>query len=273
MNRLADPSDVRSHAQEQGASDELRQLRVRVQQLEAELRTRDEFISAAAHELRNPISPLVLQVQRLSNASRSASDGSVSAAWLGEQCDLLNRRLSRFMSALNRILDVSRIQTGRIELVIDEPVDLCDVARDIVAGFERELAASGSALTLQAEGEIWGAWDRMRLEQVVSNLVSNAIRYGNSEPITVLVTQNGTEATLTVADRGIGISEADRPRIFERFERAHVRNRAGFGVGLWIVRELVDAMRGHVSVESSPGAGSSFHVVLPIQGAGSGDDR
>jgi signal transduction histidine kinase len=258
-------------------SEELAALRARVRELETELVVRDGFIVAAAHELRNPISPLVLHVQRLSGVARKASaeggDGSVSAVWLDDQLEMLNRRLARFMSALNRILDVSRIHTGQIELVAEPDVDLSEVAREVVGGFEREIAASRSELTLDAPSAVIGVWDRMRLEQIVSNLVSNAIRYGAGNPIVVSVrclerAGQVPSAELVVSDRGIGISEADQQRVFDRFERAHAQNRSGFGVGLWIVRQLTEAMGGQVSLRSTPGEGSSFHVVLPTIGTG-----
>ncbi|MEY4510659.1 MAG: Oxygen sensor histidine kinase NreB [Pseudomonadota bacterium] len=252
---------------------ELSELRARLLHLEAELRIRDEFIIAAAHELRNPISPLVLQVHRLRTAAGGASDGAVSASWLHDQCELLAKRLGRFTSALNRILDVSRLHSGRIDLVFEDGVDLSEVVREVVAGFERELAASRSELTLEVPAQVRGSWDRMRLEQIVSNLVSNAIRYGNSSPIRVSLTHTSDTAQLLVNDLGVGIAEADQERIFERFERGPTRNRAGFGVGLWIVRQLCEAMGGTVSVESSPGEGSQFCVELPLKRLGSDDDR
>ena len=273
MNRLEDPADLRPHAEVPGATSELLELRARVRELESELAIRDEFIIAAAHELRNPISPLVLQVQRLSAAARNAGAGTLAAPWLVEQCELLNKRLGRFMSALNRILDVSRIHSGQIELVIEDGVDLSELTREVVAGFERELSASGSELTFALQAGVRGSWDRMRLEQIVSNLLSNAIRYGNSNPIRVEVSSTPEGARLLVRDRGVGIPEADQQRIFGRFERAHTRNRAGFGVGLWIVKQLCEAMGGSVSVESSPGEGAIFCVLLPMDRHWSDDDR
>ena len=241
---MANPDDDRS--------EELLALRARVHALEAELRARDEFIIAAAHELRNPISPLVLHSHRLQSAARNAVDGTVPARWLGDQLDLFASRLTRF----NRILDVSRIHGGQIELVLED-VDLAEVAREVIAGFERELSASKSELHFDAEIPTLGVWDRMRLEQIVSNLVSNAIRYGNSEPIRVSVRHAEGRAVLIVSDQGLGIRAEDQARIFERFERANTSNRSGFGVGLWIVRELCEAMGGGVSVHST-GSGSTF---------------
>lgn len=240
--------------------DPLSALRAQVEGLERELAARDAFIVAAAHELRNPVSPLLLHVQRMQASARGAESGQLSAEWVGDQLDAFSRRLNRFMSALNRILDVSRFRTGQIELLYEE-VDLAEVAREVASSFERELAASRSALTLSLEPAV-GLWDRMRLEQIVSNLVSNAIRYGNSAPIEVSVSCRERSAVLWVRDGGVGIDEASQARIFERFERAH-SHRGGFGVGLWIVRQLCTAMGGSVSVQSRAGEGATFTVVLP----------
>lgn len=246
---------------------EVRELRARVHALEQELRARDEFIIAAAHELRNPVSPLVLHVQRMLDQARGASSEQLSARWVGDQLEVFSQRLSRFIRALNRILDISRIHSGQIELVLED-VDLSEVVREVVSSFERELAASGSTLQLACDQRAVGHWDRMRLEQIVSNLVSNAIRYGDGSAITVAVALLDAQVELSVSDQGVGIDDADQARIFERFERATSQNRAGFGVGLWIVRELSEAMGGRVSVESGRGQGSTFRVSLPAKGTG-----
>ncbi|MET0283696.1 MAG: HAMP domain-containing sensor histidine kinase [Polyangiales bacterium] len=246
---------------------ELSALRKRIDELEAELKIRDEFIVAAAHELRNPISPLVLHAQRIATHASKAGDGTVSAKWLDDQMTMFQRRLSRFLSALHRILDISRLHTGNIELV-PEQVDLSELVREVVGGFERELAAAGSELTLELESTLTGTLDRVRVEQIVSNLVSNAIRYGNSKPITVGLRRvdephQGVFAELTVVDQGIGIHEGDHERIFQRFQQGSSANRAGFGVGLWVVRELCEVMGGSVRLRSSAGEGASFLVRLP----------
>lgn len=250
---------------------ELPALHARIRELEEELRARDEFIIAAAHELRNPISPLTLHLNRLSAAARRAGGGGVPAEWLTDQLDAMGRRLTRFLSALNRILDVSSINAGRIQLV-EEPLDLAEVVSEVVGGFERELLAARSELTLELAGPLRGNWDRMRLEQIVSNLVSNAIRYGEGQPIVVSLRARDRAAELAVTDRGVGIAEADQARIFERFERAHSQFRSGFGVGLWMVQQLCEAMGGSVALKSAPGEGSTFSVTLPANRDGSGND-
>lgn len=251
--------------QQNDPAEEVRELRRRVEALEEELKARDAFIVAAAHELRNPISPLVLHVERLLNAARTSQDGAVSSAWLTEQLGSFSVRLTRFLSALNRMLDVTQIRGGRMTLVPEE-VDLAELVREVVASFERELRASTSTLDFARDGPLIGLWDRMRLEQIVANLVSNAIRYGAAKPIRVELRGTPEQAVLVVSDQGVGIHEQDHRRIFERFERANARGPGGFGVGLWIVQKLCHAMGGEVSVSSCPGAGATFTVTLPREG-------
>jgi signal transduction histidine kinase len=263
LNRQDDARAVGEHDAELSA------LRKRIDELEVELKIRDEFIVAAAHELRNPISPLVLHAQRIAASAAKSTDGTVSAKWLDDQMAMFQRRLGRFLSALHRILDISRLHAGDIDLV-PEQVDLSELVREVVGGFERELAAARSELTLDLEPTLSGSFDRVRVEQIVSNLVSNAIRYGNSAPISVSLRRvDGPDgypvAELEVADHGIGIDESEHGRIFERFQRGPSANRAGFGVGLWIVRELSEVMGGSVRVRSRAGEGAAFLVRLPAK--------
>jgi signal transduction histidine kinase len=112
-----------------------------------------------------------------------------------------------------------------------------------------------------------GRWDSLRLEQVVTNLLTNALKYGAGRPIEVTVEGDDTHARLSVRDQGIGIAEEDAGRIFERFERAvSVQHYGGFGIGLWIVREIIQALGGTIEVRSTVGQGATFTVILPRQG-------
>jgi signal transduction histidine kinase len=161
------------------------------------------------------------------------------------------------------MLDVSRIGDGRLPLEYQE-VDLVVVVRDMVNRLAKSAAEVGSAVEITAATPLVGRWDRMRVEQVVTNLLSNAIKYGGGKPIALAVDGDDRHARVVVKDRGIGILPAHQRRIFDRFERAvPLNNYAGFGLGLWICRRIVDALGGEISVESSPGEGSTFTVVLP----------
>jgi signal transduction histidine kinase len=244
-------------------TERLAALERRVDELEREVRARDEFLSVVGHELRNPLAPVLLEVHRLIGMARNASDGVVPAAQLLPRLEAFDRRLASFVSTLNRILDVSRISAGRIDLTL-ETVDFAELVRDVAAGFGRELAAARSELRLTADDPVIGQWDRLRLEQICSNLVSNAIRYGAGQPIELSVRAEGDSAVLRVSDRGVGISESDQLKIFERFDRGTQPSKVGgFGVGLWIVSKLCSALGGSVTVNSRTGQGATFTVTLP----------
>jgi len=237
-----------------------------VAELQRAVEARDEMLSVVGHELRNPISPLFLQVGMLLNSARQArdvGDGKVDAAWLAPRLEGLELRIHRFLAVLDRLLDVSRLGSGHIDLVL-EIVDVCDIVRDIATRFERDASAARCELRVSAEGSLTGYWDRLRLEQIVSNLLSNAVRYGAGAPIEVTVSSDADSAVLRVRDHGIGIADADQRRIFERFERAERRPRhGGFGVGLWVVKSLCQALGGTVALDSAPSRGATFTVTLP----------
>lgn len=159
---------------------------------------------------------------------------------------------------------VSRLQADQVHLQLED-VDLAALTRDLVEHFREESAPS--PLLLQADSPILGRWDRTRLEQVITNLLSNAIRFGNRKPVELSVTSDDGFALLTVRDHGIGIAPDRLPHIFERFERAvSSREYGGLGLGLYIVHELVSALGGSVHVDSTPGVGTCVTVLLPRSG-------
>ncbi len=167
---------------------------------------------------------------------------------------------------IDDLLDVSRLNAGRLTLETED-VDLTALCREVVERFSEELEKSRSQLDLQLEPLVVGRWDRRRLDQVIVNLVSNAIKYGGGQPITVTLKSEGGDAVLEVRDRGIGISPEDQARVFRRFERAvSARHFGGLGLGLWIVSEIVRCSGGTISLESVVDRGSRFEVRLPLAG-------
>jgi len=228
---------------------------------------RDDFLSVASHELRTPLTSLKLE---LSNLDRIAQrQGGIPPERLAEKLTKIGSQAERLHRLIDDLLDVSRIASGRLELDLEQ-IDLARVVQDAGTRFQDEAARLGCALTITAPQAVSGRWDKNRLEQVVTNLMSNALKYGEGKPVELTV-EAGDRARLLVRDRGICISPADQARIFERFERAtSTRNFGGIGLGLWIVKEIVAALDGDVRVESDVGAGATFIVELPYAGPRTG---
>jgi two-component system OmpR family sensor kinase len=250
-------------------------LRGEVLRLHAEARTReahlcelrdavaarDAFIAIAGHELRNPMGTILMAITHLLHQVR-VSSGELPP-WLPARVEKLEKHTRLFVRRATTLLDVARFNAGQVHLD-PEVVDLSSVVQDVVDALEVDAARSTTPLAKEVAPGLTGRWDRTAMEQIVFNLTSNALKYGAGRPIAVSLTGDATTATLVVRDHGIGISEADRERIFEPFERAVTeRLQGGFGLGLWITRQLVVASGGRIEVTSRAGEGSSFTVVLP----------
>jgi PAS domain S-box-containing protein len=225
------------------------------------IHARDDFLAIASHELRTPLAALVLQVQSLQTA--------LHAKGLEQEVTMLADRAARHISRLGnlieRLLDVSRISTGRIDLDPEE-MDLSEVVRDVARRLGESAKVAGSAVQVKADRPTLGLWDRLRMEQIVTNLLSNALKYGAGKPVELHLESDDTRARMTVRDGGIGIAPDDVQRIFARFERAApARNFSGMGLGLYITRQAVEAHGGRITVESQPGKGATFIVELPLR--------
>jgi signal transduction histidine kinase len=230
---------------------------------QAAVRLRDEFLSVASHELKTPLTPLTLKLDSLARALQ-AEPGTGFAAQHGRDVDVMRRQVKRLSDLVNDLLDVSRIASGRMRLDL-ERVDLAALAREVCLRFQPEADRAGCELRVSAPGPAEGYWDRLRLEQVLGNLLSNALKYGAGKPIHVQVRADGARAWLVVRDEGIGIAPEALGRIFEKFERAvSERNYGGLGLGLHVARTLAESMDGALRVESAPGEGATFTLELPI---------
>ena len=233
---------------------------------EAELRqglhARDEFVSVATHELKEPLSSILLSLQLLEMIAGRGD--TVPSAEVLSAVSVVRRQGDRLARLIENLLDVSRINNHRLQLD-REAVDVCELVGECVE-HARELARqAGSTITLDAAcGTCIAYVDRVRLEQVVGNLLTNAVKYGAGRPIDVRLDATAATVVLKVADQGIGIAPADQGRVFERFERAtdgHLRR--SLGLGLFIVRSVVEAHGGTVRLHSEVGRGSTFTVELP----------
>ncbi|MCP3137231.1 sensor histidine kinase [Pyxidicoccus xibeiensis] len=226
------------------------------------VRARDELLSVAGHELKSPLNALQLQIHLLARMAKEA----MAASGLAERAEKAARASQRLGLLIDDLLDVSRISAGRLSLQCEE-VDLSALARELVSRMSEELVRAGSEVRMSLDGPVTGHWDRLRLEQVLVNLLSNAAKYGAGRPVMVSVDTQGPVARLVVRDEGIGVPPEDQERIFERFERsASVQHFKGLGLGLWITKRIVEAHGGSIRVESQPGAGSTFTVELPLGG-------
>ncbi|WP_437937208.1 PAS domain S-box protein [Sorangium sp. So ce341] len=229
--------------------------------LEEAVEVRDEFLSIASHELKTPLTALLLQVESLRRALR-LGQASQDAARLDAKLSTMHRSVFRLSDLVNELLDVSRISARGLSLHVEE-FDLVALLRESVERFE-EGPRRGSSIRLLGGEEVLVRWDRARMEQVITNLLSNAVKYGAGAPIDVRVEADAERVRFAVQDRGIGIAPGDQARIFERFQRAaSVMHYGGFGLGLWIVRLIVEQHGGAVRVESAPGRGATFSVELP----------
>lgn len=217
---------------------------------------RDEFLSIASHELRTPLTALKLRLQSVLY-SRDLSQKSE------RRVDSAVRQADRLERLIDNLLDVSRITTGQLQLE-PELFDLTDMAQEVVERFREQAAKDGVPVDIEVPEPVVGRWDRLRLEQVLTNLLANALKFGNGKPVAVKVQGGEKSAVLTVADSGIGIAAEDVGRIFHQFERVRGhRTFGGLGMGLYIARQITDAHGGRIEVQSASGEGSSFRVILP----------
>ncbi len=229
---------------------------------QAAVAARDEFLSIASHELRTPLTALRLALENMRRVSSREAIERLPKPYVERVLLTAERQGQRLEKLVTALLDVSRIQMGRLELDVEE-VELGAVVQDAVGAISDEATQSGSPIDVRGE-PVRGYWDRLRISQVVTNLLSNAVKYGSAKPVEVEFGLEGANAVLLVRDQGIGIDPADQPQIFERFERAvSSRNYGGLGLGLYIVKRIVEAHGGTIRVDSRPGAGASFRVELP----------
>jgi signal transduction histidine kinase len=231
---------------------------------EAELRhalaARDEFFSVATHELKDPLFSLQLSIQLLRHQTERLA---TVPAFLTHHLDVGCRQVDRLTRLVENLLEVSRIANRRLQLD-PEALDLAELAREVTSRFQDMAAALRTPLILDCPEPVIGYYDRLKLERVLTNLLTNAMEYGLGQPIVLRVRGTPDLAVLEVEDHGMGIGPEDQKRIFERFERAAPgHRRESLGLGLHIVRALVEAHSGTVSLVSAVGVGSTFTVSLP----------
>jgi signal transduction histidine kinase len=225
----------------------------KIEKLERELQNRDDLIAIVSHEVRSPLGTVLFQVEKL--ATFSADPGAKALA------DKIKNNITKISTLLNDLL--CAISATKVALHVEE-MDLVVAVREAVEQLSPEAEKGGCAIVMECPAELRGRWDPVRVNQVITNLLTNAIKYGKGKPIHVKVDAYGVDAIITVADQGVGIPPEERDRIFGKFERVSSGGgKEGFGLGLWVVKEIVDAFHGSISVEDHPDGGTVFRVLLP----------
>ena len=224
-----------------------------VRELRDAIRSRDDFLFIAAHELKTPLTPLRLQGRSFLRALRKGGVGALESERLARALEMIDRSVVRLERLIDRLLDISRVTVGRLSLE-RESVDLATLVGDVVERTRPALQQAGCTLSLRTQMAVVGRWDRLRLEQTVDNLLSNAMKFGAGKPIEITLEGDDLLGKVTVRDFGVGMAADEQARIFNRFERLQpVRHFGGFGLGLWIVRQIVEAHGGEIRVWSQPG--------------------
>ncbi len=233
-------------------------------ELEQAVRIRDEFMSMASHELKTPLTSLKLQSQLRKRKVQLGDLAAFSLERLAKMFEADEKQLQRITHLIDDMLDVSRIGSGVLSMRFEQ-FDLCELARDVVERSSEQFVVAGCALKVELCPSAVGNWDRFRIEQVLMNLLTNAMRYGAGKPILLQVYSSSAGARLVVCDQGRGVAPEHHERIFHKFDRAVSNSEiSGLGLGLYIAHQIVDAHHGSIWVESELGQGAAFIVELPV---------
>ena len=242
----------------------LKQLQSTQRELEQAVRMRDDFMSIVAHEVRTPLNGLILETQLRKMHLARDNAAAFTLDKMHAMVDRDERQIKSLIRLIEDMLDVSRIRTGKLS-IRPSRFDLSALVRALLQNFAPQIDAAESSITLDAEEPVEGNWDEFRIEQVISNLLTNALRYGAKSPITVKVYSDKGQALVEVRDHGIGIGEENQKRIFQQFERVSAKHAVvGLGLGLFISEQIVTAHGGSITVESRIGEGALFRVCLPL---------
>ncbi|TXF96396.1 hybrid sensor histidine kinase/response regulator [Massilia arenae] len=241
----------------------LRELNQTQQELQRSLKMRDEFMSLVAHELRTPLNTLFLETQMRSLQLKRGNTAAFAPQPMEAMIQRDERQIKSMIRLIDDMLDVSRMRSGKLS-IRPAQVELMNLLERVVSDLSLQAATTGSSLTLRPHGGVTGCWDEFRVEQVIVNLLTNALRYGCGQPVEVSVERSGDLVRIDVRDQGKGIAPSDLERIFEPYERgARNGEPKGLGLGLYISRQLAISHGGELRVTSKPGEGSVFSLVLP----------
>lgn len=238
-----------------------------INELREAVRVRDDFLAIVAHELRNPLTPILLCLQLIRAAERSGD-----RAKAGAEVNRLERLIEHFAARVRTLLEVAQMTSNKFRANLSE-LNLSELTRTVVGDYISLISRSGSELKINIQDDVIAHLDPLAVSEILENLLSNAIKYGDRKPIELSLVTEGEWARLSVRDNGVGIDSKNMERIFERFERVvEAQSRSGFGIGLWLTRSLAESMGGSITVIGRRGAGSLFTVSLPIKPQGAAND-
>lgn len=243
----------------------LEKIKITEANLNRALQSRDEFLSICSHELKTPLTTLKMQIQITERMRKKLGDEvAFSPENMNKFLSQADRSVERIIHLVNDMLDISRVNTGRLTLHLDE-INIGKLVKECVERLHHLLEMSNCPVDIRDEGNVIIKADGFRIEQVVTNLLTNAAKYAPDSKIDINIRKLDKLASLTITDYGKGISKADQGRIFNRFERAVGSNLiSGLGLGLYISKEIVDMHNGTINLSSEPGKGASFTVKLPL---------
>lgn len=230
------------------------------------IKARDEFLSIISHELKTPLTVMLLKLHNELNNIRKAPLANFSVQQLIEVIKNSEQQIEWLKSMINDLLDVSLITTGKMNLQ-PEDTDLVSITKQVNISFSEVLKIGKYKIKLIAPSPVIGKWDKVRLEQVITNLFSNAIKYGEGKPIEIQIFKNGENAKFIIKDQGIGMASGEQKVIFNLFARGNGQReyKKGLGVGLFITSQIVKMHSGKIKVSSAPAKGTSFTIELPLR--------
>jgi PAS domain S-box-containing protein len=227
------------------------------------LKLRNEFISIASHELKTPLTSIKLQTQMTNIKFRKGDTSALSSEHIKKFVDQIDRQADRLTNLVEDMLDVSRISLGKLVLEKEVTV-LNDLIKETLESLNEIIKQNGNQIICDFEPNVIAAVDRFRIEQVMTNLLTNAIKYGEGKPITITLKKHHQRVEFSICDQGMGIAQENQERIFARFERAvAAKNISGLGLGLYISQQIVQSHNGQIIVKSAPHEGACFTVILP----------
>ena len=237
----------------------IRRQEEKFEDLEGSIRMRDEFISVASHELRTPLTRILLRLQMMKRNGEGISEKHMKGL---DECEDASKEL---IALMENLVDVTRLRLGKMEIKRTK-TNITNTILEVISRYKDDIRFSGNHLSFNHDGDIIGYWDQGRLEQLFSNLLSNAVKYSQGKPIKMNLSLNGETIVFSIEDEGPGIPKELQHKVFERFERAHDSKKiSGLGLGLYVSRQIVEAHKGEITLESEPGKGTIFRISIPLK--------